>query len=623
MGLLTGDFPPVDPATFTDQPYLERIKKLSRHWVEYGFGTPKITTFLYLFKVLVLYVCGGIAVAAWTSGLSPFHPNVWFDQPIMWQKFIIWTVLLETLGLAGSWGPLAGHFWPSTGGILYWARRGTIKLPPWPDKVPFTKGEYRDSFDVALYLSFIGSLVLALVLKGTSNHGIPNGFGVHGALRTWNCVLILVLLFSMGLRDKIVYTAARSEQYMPAIVFFAFFPFFPDMVVAAKILILSSWMGAAVSKMNKHFGCVVPVMVSNTPWMFSKKIKRMHYKNFPEDIRPSDQGLLLAHGPGTLVEFVVPLILLFSHNPTLTLIAVIVMLGFHLFIISTFPLAVPLEWNVMFMYITAFLFLGYPANEGFTVGNMGVGYLLITLALVLTMPILGENRPDLVSFLPSMRQYAGNWASAMWAFAPGAEAKLDEHLVKSAKMQKQQLQMKLPLIGYDEPTAEVVMHQLLGFRSMHSQGRALNSIMINTLGEDINHYTPREAEFSCNAIIGFNFGDGHLHNERMLNAIQHRCNFAPGEFIVVWIESEPIGRGRCQYWVWDAAIGKIEEGSYNVAEACDQQPWLPNGPITTDVTWRLEGYERVRYPAPFNAGVPHGMPALAASSGAAAPAVPA
>ncbi len=57
-------------------------------------------------------------------------------------------------------------------------------------------------------------------------------------------------------------------------------------------------------------------------------------------------------------------------------------------------------------------------------------------ACLLFFPILGNLRPDLVSFLPSMRQYAGNWASAMWAFAPGCEDKLDKHLVKGAQMQK-------------------------------------------------------------------------------------------------------------------------------------------------------------------------------------------
>ncbi len=116
------------------------------------------------------------------------------------------------------------------------------------------------------------------------------------------------------------------------------------------------------------------------------------------------------------------------------------MIGYHVFIISTFPLAVPLEWNLMFIYITAFLFLGYPGNhEGYGLGDMDPVLLAVTVAALLFFPILGELRPRLVSFLPSLRQYSGNWATAMWAFAPGAEAKLDEHIVKPAPMQKDQL----------------------------------------------------------------------------------------------------------------------------------------------------------------------------------------
>ena len=74
---------------------------------------------------------------------------------IVYEKLILWTVLLETLGLAGSWGPLAGHFKPMTGGFRYWARPDTIRLPPWPDKVPFTRGDRRTVVDVALYLAII------------------------------------------------------------------------------------------------------------------------------------------------------------------------------------------------------------------------------------------------------------------------------------------------------------------------------------------------------------------------------------------------------------------------------------------------------------------------------------
>jgi hypothetical protein len=119
--------------------------------------------------------------------------------------------------------------------------------------------------------------------------------------------------------------------------------------------------------------------------------------------------------------------------------------------------------------------------------------------------------------------------------------------------------------------------------------------MINHLGGDIDTYTLREAEFSCNAIVGFNFGDGHLHNETLIRAIQKRCRFAPGEFIVVWVESEPVGGGRQQYWVLDAAVGIVERGSWAVADAVREQPWLPRGPIPTRVDSRLDGYERVSH----------------------------
>ena len=58
MGLTTGNFPPVDPATFMEKPYRERTKTLARHWVEYGFGAPKITAVIYILKLLSLYVVG-------------------------------------------------------------------------------------------------------------------------------------------------------------------------------------------------------------------------------------------------------------------------------------------------------------------------------------------------------------------------------------------------------------------------------------------------------------------------------------------------------------------------------------------------------------------------------------
>src|SRR5260370_13182844 len=81
----------------------------------------------------------------------------------------------------------------------------------------------------------------------------------------------------------------------------------------------------------------------------------------------------------------------------------------------------------------------------------------------------------------------------------------------------------------------------------------------------------------------------------MIEGIQRRCHLAPGEFIVVWVESEPMGSGRQDYWVMDAAVGIVERGSWSVAEAVGEHPWLPNGPIATRVHWRMDGYERVSH----------------------------
>ena len=174
------------------------------------------------------------------------------------------------------------------------------------------------------------------------------------------------------------------------------------------------------------------------------------------------------------------------------------MVIFHLFITSTFPLAVPLEWNVLFAFAAVFLFWGHPAWHGFAVTDFSSPLVLAAIIVgLLFFPVLGNLRPDLVSFLPSLRQYAGNWASASWAFAPGAEAKLD-NIVRGAGNTVDQL-----AANYPRPVAEILLNKTIAWRAMHSQGPALNSMLVKQLGADLDRYTVREAEFGCNTVIGF------------------------------------------------------------------------------------------------------------------------
>ena len=106
---------------------------------------------------------------------------------------------------------------------------------------------------------------------------------------------------------------------------------------------------------------------------------------------------------------------------------------------------------------------------------------------------------------------------------------------------------------------------------------------------DIDMRTVREGEFICNSLIGFNFGDGHLHNEDLIRAVQCEAAFEPGECVIAWVESAAVGSGVQHYQVIDAARGVIERGTWQVANAVKEQPWLPNGPIPTTVTWSLRG----------------------------------
>jgi hypothetical protein len=355
---------------------------------------------------------------------------------------------------------------------------------------------------------------------------------------------------------------------------------FVDMIVLLKLLIVSVWVGAGVSKIGVHFANVVPPMVSNGPLVPTTALRRLHYRDFPNDIRPSAAAKTLAHVGGTVVEIITPLVLLFTHNEDVAVLAVGLMVVFHLFITSTFPLAVPLEWNLLFAFATVFLFLGHPNWDGFGLDDASSPLLVAAaVAGLCFFPVLGNLRPDLVAFTPSMRQYAGNWASALWAFQPGAEEKLNR-LTRPSANQVDQLQA----MGYPKEIAEITMQQTIGWRSMHSQGRGLFSLLVRHV-PDLDRATVREAEFACNSILGFNFGDGHLHNHKLIEAVQKRCHFEPGEFIVAWVESQPIHKKTQEYKVIDAALGVIETGTWDVRDCVREQPWLPNGPIPLNVTW--------------------------------------
>lgn len=569
MGFLNPTPPPLAYEEWKRRPHLERIKVLAQDWALNGFGTPYFVYLLYVVK-LVLYAGGGLLViSATTPGLGGLGDlGDWWTEPIVFQKAVIWTMLWEVLGLGAGSLPLTLRFSPMIGGVLYWLRPGTTRLPPWPERVPLTRGTRRTLFDVALYTGLIATAIYLLLADG-----VDAVAATAGRLDPVAVGVLLAFLGLLGLRDKVPFLAARAEIYGSLAIIFLF-PL-TNMIVAAQLVFVCIWWGAASSKLNRHFPFVVTVMISNTPWNRWRAAKRRLYRDHPEDLRPSSVGALTAH-MGTVMEFTLPLILLVSQGGVIGTIAVAGMVIFHLHILSTFPLAVPLEWNVFMIFGVLFLFGHYGDTPFSTVDDP---LLLAILAVICVgLPVLGNFRPDLVSFLPSMRYYAGNWATSQWLFRKegGAEAKLDQELVKPAPIVTEQLAK-----FYDPELIEVLIYKGLAFRSMHSHGRALNGLVQRAV-DDVEDYEVREGELVAGVVLGYNFGDGHFHDQRLLAAVQERCRFEPGEVRVVVLESQPAHVQRQRYRIFDAATGLVEQGWVNVADMVERQPWLDERPFPVE-----------------------------------------
>ncbi|MET0705088.1 MAG: DUF3556 domain-containing protein [Mycobacterium sp.] len=568
MGFLKPDLPVVDYAAWSQGGRSERIRPLARHWAEVGFGTPIALHLFYVVKI-GLYVLGGWLFALATSGIDGFTDvGSWWTEPIVFQKVVLYTMLFEVLGLGCGFGPLNNRFFPPMGSVLYWLRPGTIRLPPWPDRVPLTRGTARTPIDVVLYAALLVALLLALFSNGTGP--VPALGSTVGVLPMWQIWTILGILAVAGLRDKVIFLAARGEVYGSFTVAFLFAG--ADMILAAKLVCLVIWIGAATSKLNKHFPFVISTMMSNSPIVRTRRLKRAFFEHFPDDLRPGRLSRIVAHF-STAVEGLVPLVLFFSHGGWPTAIAAIVMVCFHFGILSAIPMGVPLEWNVFMIFSVLTLFVGH---AGIGLSDLGSPWPLVLFAVLVTTVTLGNLFPRKVSFLPGMRYYAGNWDTTQWCMKPTALEKIDRGLVSIASMPQSQLER---IYGSAEQ-AEVMLYSGYAFRSMNTHGRALFTLVDRAIpAGHQDEYVVTEGERLCSTAVGWNFGDGHMHSEQLIAAMQERCHFEPGEVRVVLLDGQPIHKQTQEYRLVDAATGEFERGVVKVADMVTRQPWDYTVPV--------------------------------------------
>ncbi len=569
MGFIQPNLPVVDMAEWSTRTRAERIVPMTRHIAQNGFGTPLVMHVMYGVKI-ALYILGGWLFAWSTKGISGFT-NVasWWTEPIVFQKAVLYTMLFEVVGLGCCFGPLAGRYFPPIGSILYWLRPGTIRLPPWPDRVPLTKGSTRTPFDALLYGALVVLLAIALVSDGSG--AIPALHTDIGVLPWWQTVVILSVLAVISMRDKVIFLAARAEVYAPLALVFLFSE--TDIVVGAKVVFMVIWLGAATSKLNRHFPFVISTMLANNPFIPSGPLKRSLFKHYPDDLRPSGLAGFIAHF-STAVEGLVPLVLFFSPGGWPTAIAAFVMIVFHLNILLAFPMGVPLEWNVFMIFGVLWLFVAH-AQLGLADLTQPVP-VAVLFAVIAGTVVVGNLYPRKVSFLLGMRYYAGNWDTTVWCVKPS----VDEKFRTGSRALGPMYHLQLERLYKTKEEVQVPIHLAFAFRGMNTHGRALYTLVHRALaGYDEDDYNLCEGENLCAMVLGWNFGDGHMHNECLIEALQQRCGFEPGDVRVVILDSQPIQKQTQEYRLVDAATGEFERGYVNVADMANAQPWADDLPV--------------------------------------------
>ena len=555
MSISETEIPPFELSDVPDVaalPFPQRMRLIGRMWASQQNATPLSVIVMYWIKYWLLFIGGWAffnSFSATYTGL--LDAGSWAFTPVAFQKAVVWAMFYECTGFGCSSGPMNARFWPPMGGFLHFLRPGTTKLALFPN-LPLFGGPTRSYFDVVLYAAHQLFLLRALLApEVTPDLLIPT------------CILLPLL----GIADKTIFLAARSEHYLMAIVCMGAAYADDTWIAACQILWGCVWFWAATSKLNHHFPSVIMVMMNNGPF-FPKALKTRLFADYPNDLRPSRFAAVMAHS-GTAIEYMIPLVLFTSDSPVLIGIMLFVAFAFHGFIALNNPSGMPIEWNILMVYGAVFLFGFNPDTSVFSLTQVPWLAALMFACLVL-VPLYGNFVPSRVSFLMAMRYYAGNWAYNIWFFRGDSAKKLNK-LTKAAALMDEQLGRVV-----DDPLlVRNLMMSIPAMRLAHLQGRVMFDAIPHAM-DNVNDYEWMEGEIVAGLALGWNFGDGHLNSAHLLDVVQQQCGFEEGELRVVMVESQPLFGATMQWKAVDAVTGVIAEGESAIADMLKEQPW-PSG----------------------------------------------
>ena len=510
MALISPTLPDVDVAEFRRLPRREQLRVMVEHWVDHGFGTPKAILLLYVVK-LVGYGVGGLAIiAATTPGIGGLGDlATWWTEPVVLQKAVLWTLLFEVLGLGCGFGPLTLRFVPPLGTIFNWLRPGTTRLPPFyplgcPDRRPPAARWWTPR------CTFWWREGRARCFYRAARFGRPRGADDVGPAPPGRAGP-LPGLFPPGRAARQDDLPGVQGRALPGHDCSVPVPH-GDMVVGWKGVKVAIWWGAATSELT----ATSPRGrddVTNSP--VAQGLPAREFRDYPNDLRPSRLAGWLP--PRHRVEYAFPLALSPGGGGIVTKVGLAIMLVFH-------PSSCPAwRWACRTSGILLPVLDGRPVRPPRRRSMLRSNPWLAVLILAPASCRCWATCAPIVSFLPAMRYYAGNWATSSWAFRDyGAEEKLHRGITKISRSVPDQLSPRTTTRPRAAGTQDLRVPVDAPPRP-GTQGAAARAV------DDLEAYTCYEGELIAGIVLGWNFGDGHLHNEPLLGAVQAQCHFEPGE----------------------------------------------------------------------------------------------
>ena len=287
---------PFDLNIWRTKPFHVKVKMACQAYVEQGFAEPLVVYVYHTVKMagflcVWFYFCSlSVGLGGWETFLS------WWYKPEALLKFIAWWMLFENLGLGCASGPGSMKFLPPHVLAIQCLTPGTLKRPvALFSKLPLIGGDKRnilDNFLYAAHICFLFRACLSQELTGSIDLILPT----------------IIIFPILGLMDKMIFLSGRGEITWITYVCFLF-PM-QDAIIGLKLIWISIWFWAAISKINKHFAGVVCAMLCNNFFLHSS-FKHKLFSKYPDDLRPGLSAKMIAN-TAVMVELSIPLLLVFG-----------------------------------------------------------------------------------------------------------------------------------------------------------------------------------------------------------------------------------------------------------------------------------------------------------------------